>query len=58
MKLSAPTTIVWWIALILGALGVILYAKLITIAALAPYAIWMIVAGWVLLLLATLLRRM
>ncbi len=58
MKLSAPTVIVWWISLILGALGLLLYLKVFSIAVLNPYAIWLIVAGFALLLLATLFRRM
>jgi len=58
MRLSAPTTIIWWISLILGAVGVLLWLKVIKIAVLEPYAVWMIIVGLALLLLATLLRRM
>lgn len=58
MKLNAPTTIVWWISLLLGAFGLLMYLKVFTIAVLKPYDVWFIVAGLVLMLLATLFRRM
>lgn len=58
MKLSAPTTVVWWISLILGAIGLLLYTNLIKIAALSPYAFWLVFVALVLMLLATYLKRM
>lgn len=58
MKLSAPTTTVWWISLGLGALGVLLFLKIIKIAVLAPYTFWLVAAGLALLLLATALKRL
>ncbi len=58
MKLSAPTQIIWWLSLILGAVGVLLFTKIIKVAALTPYDFWLVVAGLVLLLLATLFRKM
>lgn len=51
MQLSAPKLITWWIALILGALGVI--ATFVTIPVLSGFAFWLVVIGLVLLLLAT-----
>jgi len=56
MKLSAPSQIVWIIAVILGALGIL--ASLGVIAPLAVYAFWLVVAGWALLAIATLMRNM
>ncbi len=56
LKLSAPTQIVWIIALILGVVGVI--ATLTVIPAISPFAFWLVVAGWVLLLIATMVRGM
>ncbi len=56
MKLSAPSQIVWIIALILGIVGIL--ASMGVIAALATYAFWLVVAGWALLLIATLMRGM
>ncbi len=56
LKLSAPTQIVWIIALILGLVGVI--ATLGVISTLSAYAFWLVVAGWALLLIATVIRGM
>jgi hypothetical protein len=56
MKLNPPSQILWIIALILGVLGIL--ASLGAIAALAPYAFWLVVAGWALLLIATVMRNM
>lgn len=49
MRLTPPKKLTFWLAIILGALGVI--AKLGLVAVLAPYAIWLVVAGLVLLAL-------
>ena len=57
LKLSAPSQIVWIIALILGIVG-ILGAPPLGIIALGVYAFWLVVAGWVLLLIATVMRGM
>jgi hypothetical protein len=54
MKLTRPKVITWWIALILGVLGLI--GHLGVIAALSPYAFWLIAVGLALLLLATLIK--
>ena len=56
MKLSAPSQIVWVIALILGIVGVL--ATLGVLPTLAAYAFWLVVVGWALLLIATLMRNM
>jgi hypothetical protein len=56
LKLSAPTQIVWIIALILGIVGIL--GSLGVIASLAAYAFWLVVAGWALLLIATMMRGM
>ncbi|HET6604217.1 MAG TPA: hypothetical protein VFG21_08395 [Xanthomonadaceae bacterium] len=54
MKLSAPKVITWWIAIALGALGLIGYLAIVP--ALGAYAFWLVTAGLVLLMLATLLK--
>ena len=56
LKLSAPSQIVWIIALILGIVGIL--GSMGIIAALATYAFWLVVAGWALLLIATVMRGM
>ena len=54
MKPSAPKAITWWIAAALGVLG--LLGKFGVVAALSPYAFWLVTVGLVLLVLATLVK--
>lgn len=54
LNLSAPKVITFWIAVLLAALGVL--ASLGILAGLAEYAFWLVVAGFILLALATLLK--
>jgi hypothetical protein len=54
LKLSEPKVVTFWIAVILAALGVL--AFLGTIPGLSSYAFWLVVAGFVLLALANLLK--
>jgi hypothetical protein len=56
MKLSRPKVITWWIAVILGVLGIL--ATLLPISSLSAYAFWLVAAGFVLLALATLLNEL
>ena len=52
MKLSAPKQVTWIIALILGVVGIL--ANLTSIPVItAGIGLWLLVAGWVLLLIAT-----
>jgi hypothetical protein len=51
MKLSPPKVITWWIAVIVGAIGVL--GELLSIPAIAPFAFWLVVIGFVLLAVAT-----
>jgi hypothetical protein len=51
MKLNQPRVITWWIAVILGALG--LLAFLVTIPVLTDLAFWLVLVGLVLLAVAT-----
>jgi quinol-cytochrome oxidoreductase complex cytochrome b subunit len=55
-KLSRPKVITFWIAVIIVVLGVL--SALGTIPALAAYALWMVVAGFVLLALGNLLKNL
>jgi len=54
MKLTPPKVITWWIALILGALGLLGYLG--AVAGLRAYSFWLVAAGLVLLLVATLIK--
>ena len=52
MNVSAPKQITWIIALILGVVGIL--ANLASIPPITPaLGFWLVVAGWVLLLVAT-----
>jgi len=52
MKLSAPKQITWIIALLLGVVGIL--ATLVTLPVITPaLGFWLLVVGWVLLLIAT-----
>ena len=54
LKLSAPKVVTFWIAVILAVLGVL--ASQGIIGELSAYAFWLVVAGFVLLALANLLK--
>ena len=56
LKLSAPTVVTFWIAVILAILG--LLAFLGTISALTGYAFWLVAAGFVLLALGNLMKNL
>lgn len=54
MKPSAPKVITWWIAVILGALGIL--ATLVTVPVLSGFAFWLLAIGFLLLALATVVK--
>lgn len=54
MKLSRPKVVTFWIAVILAALGVLASQGLF--APLSTYAFWLVVAGFVVLMLGNLLN--
>lgn len=54
MKLSAPKKVTWWVALIVGVVGIL--ANFVTIPFLSGYAFWLVAIGFVLLVLATYLK--
>jgi hypothetical protein len=51
MRTSAPKKTTWWIAVIVGGLGIL--ATLITIPTLSGIAFWLVAFGFVLLAIAT-----
>jgi len=51
MQLSAPKQITWWIAVVVGVLGIL--ATLVTIPVLSGFAFWLVVIGFLLLAVAT-----
>lgn len=54
IRLGAPKMVTFWIAVLLALIGVI--AAVAPIASLAGYALWLVVAGFVLLALGNLLE--
>jgi heme/copper-type cytochrome/quinol oxidase subunit 1 len=56
MNLSAPMQITWWIAVIVGLAGILANAGMLPF--LAAYAFWLVVIGFVLLVLATLVKNL
>ena len=53
-KLSAPKVTTWWIAVILGVLGIL--GNYIAIPVVSAYSYWFVVLGFVLLALGSLLK--
>lgn len=51
MKLNAPKQITWWIAVVVGVIGLI--ANFVTIPVLSSLAFWLVFAAFALLALAT-----
>ncbi|MCJ7524860.1 MAG: hypothetical protein MUP71_06500 [Candidatus Aminicenantes bacterium] len=58
MKLSAPMFSTWLIAVIIGAIGALQHFHVLHINELAPYSVHLLVAGFALLILATLLKKL
>jgi len=54
MKLSAPKQTTWWIAIIIGVLGIL--GKLVAIPFVSANAFWFVAIAFVLLALATYLK--
>ena len=56
MKLRRPKVVTWWIALALGALGLLGHFRVV--AALDPHSFLLVTAGLVLLAVATLVKNL
>ena len=54
MTLSEPKVITWWVAVLLGAIGIV--AFFVTIPFLSGIAFWLVVAGLAVLVLGTLFK--
>ena len=54
MKLNAPKNITWYIAVVVGVLGIL--GNLITIPVISGFAFWLVAIAFVLLALATFLK--
>jgi hypothetical protein len=56
MRLSAPRRVTWWIALVAGTVGVLEHYRVVHLPVIGPYASFLIVGAWLLLILGTLLK--
>lgn len=56
MKTQAPKSITWLISVILAALGILLYLRIITIPVLAPYDFWFVAVAFILLALGNIVK--
>jgi hypothetical protein len=54
VKLSAPKQLTWWIALVVGVIGIL--ANLVTIPVLSGLAFWLVVVAFALLVVATFIK--
>jgi hypothetical protein len=54
MKLTPPKKITFWIAVVLAALGLI--GKLVTVPVISPIDFWLVLVGFVLLVLGLLVK--
>ncbi|HEY6553229.1 MAG TPA: hypothetical protein VI669_07730 [Vicinamibacteria bacterium] len=57
MRLSPPTQVSWIIAVILGILGILVHSNTIRLG-LGFEAFWLVVMGWALLAIASLVKRL
>jgi len=56
MKLTAPREVTWVVALIAGLLGVLIHYRVLVVRDLAPHSFELLLGGFVLLLVAPLLK--
>ncbi len=56
MKLSPPKVLTWWIAVIAGVLGILIYQGIIAIVGLSGYAFWFEAGAFILLTLGALFK--
>jgi hypothetical protein len=56
MKLTPPATATWIIALVFGLLGILAHERVFRIPGLGVEAFWLLAIGFVLLLIAPLVR--
>jgi hypothetical protein len=54
LKLSAPKQVTFWVAVVIGLIGLI--AGIVPIPVVSPFAFWVVVLGFVILALGNLLE--
>jgi hypothetical protein len=58
MKLTPPATVTWVIALVVGVLGILAQQGIFRLPGLGVHPFWLVTIGYVLLLIAPLVRGM
>jgi hypothetical protein len=56
LKTQAPKSITWLISVIVAALGVLIYFRIISVPVLAPYSFWLVAGAFTLLALGNILK--
>jgi hypothetical protein len=54
MKTNAPSSTLWLISVIIGALGIV--SNFVKIGGISPYSFWLLAIGFVVLVVATVLK--
>ncbi len=54
MKTNAPRSIVWWVSVVIGVLGIV--GKFIALPILTAYSWWLVAIGFIILALATVIK--
>jgi hypothetical protein len=54
MKLSSPKTVTWWVAVVVGVLGIL--GNFVTLPVVSGFAFWFVAIAFVILALATYLK--
>ncbi|MCG3163671.1 MAG: hypothetical protein JMDDDDMK_05115 [Acidobacteria bacterium] len=54
MKTNAPSSALWLISVIIGALGIV--SNLVKIGGISPYSFWLLAIGFIILVVATVLK--
>jgi hypothetical protein len=58
MRLNAPSSVMWLVALVVGGLGILLRLRVVSLPGLGVDSFWLVTAGFALLLIATAMRRL
>ena len=54
MRLSAPQRVTWWVAVIVGVIGLLMGLGALSVAGISAF--WVMVIAWLILVFATLLK--
>ena len=58
MKLNAPKTTTWLLAVIIGGIGILSHIGIARIPIISPLAFWLVAGAFILLVLAAILREL